>query len=644
MSTSEIAKLESRWRENRQGLTFAPLAEAYRKMGDPARALEVLGEGLAVNPNYIPASIVLGRCHLDLGDDRNAETAFVHVLELDSENVIALRALADIAERQGRLADAHGRLQSLLAVDRGNEEARAQLAILENRLAAGAAEPQPDDGLSQPEVAGGEIAGPVVPDPAGLAEEWDDAPVTAIAEHDTAVSWDDEPSAQPDAVADGNAVEADGVAGTSADGEADDMDWIPEPEPFTAGEVHADPSIQLQEHLTPDEAVTPLEDLVIDDAPPISNAAAESETMAGLVGQDFEEHSAAVVPLEDLKTGAGTLNDFDDLERVSELDLTPADSNEFQVASAAEELGARVQPEDDADSWLAREAPAELPQESAPAEFATVAGTFGSDALDEEAAGTDSLGAFAPDDRDPAGAESEAQIVGGEQQLDKEPEMDPAPASGLSDEGDGDLEWDDEDAADVGAPELVVTESMAELYLRQGPRKEGLAVYRLLYQRAPDDLRLRELVDALETQLAADAPGAAEPASVISLAAPDERHSVVALFRRMLGTPPAEAHRNWQEAVAPPARPLDQADEQRDIADGAPTRPAGDHLSLSDVFGDEGSPVPPAVRASNGGADDDVSFDAFFGDAPGEQVRSRAPARDDDDLDQFQSWLQNLKR
>jgi hypothetical protein len=218
------------------------------------------------------------------------------------------------------------------------------------------------------------------------------------------------------------------------------------------------------------------------------------------------------------------------------------------------------------------------------------------------------------------------------------------PASGSSDEAGGDLEWDDEDAADAGAPELVVTESMAELYLRQGHRKEGLAVYRLLYQRAPDDLRLRELVDALETQLAADAPATAEPASVISLAAPDERHSVVALFRRMLGTPPAEPYRNWQEAVAPPARPLDQADEPRDIADGAPTRPAGDHLSLSDVFGDEGSPVPPAVRASNGGADDDVSFDAFFGVAPGEQVRSRAPARDDDDLDQFQSWLQNLKR
>ena len=35
--SSEIEKLERRWQENPLGLTFAPLAEAYRKAGDPAR-------------------------------------------------------------------------------------------------------------------------------------------------------------------------------------------------------------------------------------------------------------------------------------------------------------------------------------------------------------------------------------------------------------------------------------------------------------------------------------------------------------------------------------------------------------------------------------------------------------------------------
>ena len=99
MSTSEIAKLESRWRENPSGLTFAPLAEAYRKQKDPQRALEILAPGLEKHPDYIPANIVLGRCHWDLNDLPNSERAFSHVLSLDGENVIALKALADINER-----------------------------------------------------------------------------------------------------------------------------------------------------------------------------------------------------------------------------------------------------------------------------------------------------------------------------------------------------------------------------------------------------------------------------------------------------------------------------------------------------------------------------------------------------------------
>ncbi len=66
--TSEIDKLERRHRENPEGRTFAPLADAYRKAGDVPRALEILKAGLLLHPEYLSASIVLGRCHLDLGD------------------------------------------------------------------------------------------------------------------------------------------------------------------------------------------------------------------------------------------------------------------------------------------------------------------------------------------------------------------------------------------------------------------------------------------------------------------------------------------------------------------------------------------------------------------------------------------------
>jgi tetratricopeptide (TPR) repeat protein len=81
--TSEIEKLERRWNENPLGLTFAPLAEAYRKAGDHTRALELLEIGLAQHPNYVPAHIVRGRCNLDANGDDAAELAFLRVIELD---------------------------------------------------------------------------------------------------------------------------------------------------------------------------------------------------------------------------------------------------------------------------------------------------------------------------------------------------------------------------------------------------------------------------------------------------------------------------------------------------------------------------------------------------------------------------------
>ncbi len=147
MATSEIEKLERRYAENPQGLTFAPLAEVHRKNGDVARALELLRAGLELHPNYIPASIVLGRCHWDLGDLPAAESAFAHVLRLDDENVIALKSLADINERLERWGEAQRWLQRLVSVDRSNEEAREQLSRLEAAKEKG---PRPAPPTAQP--------------------------------------------------------------------------------------------------------------------------------------------------------------------------------------------------------------------------------------------------------------------------------------------------------------------------------------------------------------------------------------------------------------------------------------------------------------------------------------------------------------
>jgi hypothetical protein len=163
MALSEIEKLERRYAENPQGLTFAPLAEVHRKNGEVQRALDLLGPGLQIHPDYIPASIVLGRCHMDLGDVQAAEAAFLHVLALDGENVIALKALADIGERLVRFDDAERWLHTLLTVDRSNDDAREQLQRVEiaRRQAEVASSAEPSSVLDTPADAGAAPEAPV---------------------------------------------------------------------------------------------------------------------------------------------------------------------------------------------------------------------------------------------------------------------------------------------------------------------------------------------------------------------------------------------------------------------------------------------------------------------------------------------------
>jgi hypothetical protein len=203
-------------------------------------------------------------------------------------------------------------------------------------------------------------------------------------------------------------------------------------------------------------------------------------------------------------------------------------------------------------------------------------------------------------------------------------------------------------------PEPVVTASMAELYLKQGHTRDALTIYRELYLRHPDDRRLREKVDALEMADAAVASSEPEPEperepepkpELEDFSAGADGQSVAALFHGLLAARPA-AVPTWSPVAPVPqagTSPVDTGAASGSA--GEPTRPADDRLSLSAVFGDDSSPVPPAMPAGPGATGDGMSFDAFFDAAPPAESAARRPAaRDDDDLDQFHAWLQNLKR
>jgi tetratricopeptide (TPR) repeat protein len=93
----EIHRFEEQFRRQPESLVFARLADAYRKAGDPHRALEVLEDGIRRHADYLSAHIVRARTYLDLGRVEDARSAFERVIEIDAQNLVAIQGLAEIA-------------------------------------------------------------------------------------------------------------------------------------------------------------------------------------------------------------------------------------------------------------------------------------------------------------------------------------------------------------------------------------------------------------------------------------------------------------------------------------------------------------------------------------------------------------------
>ena len=84
------------------GRAFVPLADAHRRLGELDRALSVLQEGLVAHPDSASGHVVAGWLYRDRGEDDSAIRALERVLELDAENGVALRSLAELVEDSSR--------------------------------------------------------------------------------------------------------------------------------------------------------------------------------------------------------------------------------------------------------------------------------------------------------------------------------------------------------------------------------------------------------------------------------------------------------------------------------------------------------------------------------------------------------------
>jgi tetratricopeptide (TPR) repeat protein len=111
-----IEELRRRVQADPASIAFAALAEEFRRAGRYAEAIETCRTGLQRHPSYLSARVTLGRSLVEVGQFNEAREVLEHVLRAAPENLAAIRALADIHERQGETPEALEQYRAALHV------------------------------------------------------------------------------------------------------------------------------------------------------------------------------------------------------------------------------------------------------------------------------------------------------------------------------------------------------------------------------------------------------------------------------------------------------------------------------------------------------------------------------------------------
>lgn len=183
MDYDRLRELQEKFDENPRRY-FAPLANEYRKGGQPKRAIEICRAHLAQMPGHMSGQIVFGQALFEAGEWAEARTVFERALTLDPENLIALRSLGDMALHAGDTAEARSWYTRLLEADPKDMAVVALVSEIDTSREA-AASPPPET----PEIA---PAAESAPEPEPVIEAASSSETTVSDEMPSAL---EEPSA-----------------------------------------------------------------------------------------------------------------------------------------------------------------------------------------------------------------------------------------------------------------------------------------------------------------------------------------------------------------------------------------------------------------------------------------------------------------
>lgn len=141
MDYDRLRELQAKFDENPRRY-FAPLANEYRKGGNPKRAIEICRAHLAQMPGHMSGQVVYGQSLFEGGEYEEARKVFEGALLLDPENLIALRSLGDLSLQAGDTAQARSWYTRLLEADPKDAAVIALIAVIDSSPPAAAAAPE----------------------------------------------------------------------------------------------------------------------------------------------------------------------------------------------------------------------------------------------------------------------------------------------------------------------------------------------------------------------------------------------------------------------------------------------------------------------------------------------------------------------
>jgi tetratricopeptide (TPR) repeat protein len=148
-----IEELRRRVQSDPASIAFAQLAEEYRRAGNYEEAVATCRAGLEIHPGYLSARVTLGRSLIELKDLDAAETELSYVLQHASENLSAIRGMAEIHHKRGNLGEALTFYQSALALAKHDPDLEQAVAEISRSLSGEPAPIPVEGGLTFQEAA-----------------------------------------------------------------------------------------------------------------------------------------------------------------------------------------------------------------------------------------------------------------------------------------------------------------------------------------------------------------------------------------------------------------------------------------------------------------------------------------------------------